>query len=540
MPSPILTGFALALSPGPLYLGIDAGTQSTKAVVYDATSRTVVGRGAVSYGLLPTDVIGRAEQDPAEWVDAMFEACRQALDASDGARDRVRAISVSGQQHGLVALDEAYEVIRPAKLWCDLESAAEAAEISRGLEVPIVASFTASKLLWLKRHEPQSWARLAHVALPHDYLNYVLTGNLVMEGSDASGTGFLDLDASAPRASWDAAVAALVDDAMLSKLPPLISPAEWAGTLQPSAAKRLGMDAASPTAAGGGGGGGGGSGGGGGGRVVRVAAGGGDNAMAALGSGCATVGRVAVSLGTSGTVFGRSAAAARDKSGVVCPFLDATGGGLPLVCTVNCAQPPEEIVAASGLSRAAVAALAQAEPAGCEGVTFLPYLAGERTPNWPHASGVLAGLRMGHLGRPGLLYRAALEGATFSLRGGYDAMRAAVDGMPDVRHGRDGLGEIRLVGGGARSPLWRQIVADAFGATVACPAEPESAALGAALQAAAVDAGAGDDGIGEWIAEHHDPPVAEVVQPSPEGTAALDEAFALYTERANAMFAGGG
>ena len=194
MSSPLYAACALALtlSPGPLYLGIDAGTQSTKAVVYDPTSRAVVGRGAVSYGLLPTDVVGRAEQDPAVWVEAMFEACRAALDASGGARERVRAISVSGQQHGLVALDECYEVIRPAKLWCDLESAAEAREISRGLEVPIVASFTASKLLWLKRHEPTSWERLRHVALPHDYLNYMLTGALVMEGSDASGTGLLD------------------------------------------------------------------------------------------------------------------------------------------------------------------------------------------------------------------------------------------------------------------------------------------------------------------------------------------------------------
>ena len=142
---------------------------------------------------------------------------------------------------------------------------------------------------------------------------------------------------------------------------------------------------------------------------------------------------------------------------------------------------------------------------------------------------------MGHLARPGLLYRAALEGATFSLRGGYDAMAGMPGGMP----GYDQLAEVRLVAGGARSALWRQTVADAFGVRVACPAEPKSAALGAALQAAAVDAGAGDE-IGEWIAAHHDPPVAAVVEPSPEGVAALEEAFGLYSERAAAMFAGGG
>mmetsp|Transcript_29678 Transcript_29678/g.94986 ORF Transcript_29678/g.94986 Transcript_29678/m.94986 type:complete len:172 (-) Transcript_29678:490-1005(-) len=138
--------------------------------------------------------------------------------------------------------------------------------------------------------------------------------------------------------------------------------------------------------------------------------------MSALGCGCTTAGRVAVSLGTSGTVFGKAPAAARDPSGTVCSFLDATGGGLPLVCTLNCASVPEEVRAGYGLGRDEISALAAAEPAGCDGVSFVPFLAGERTPNWPHASGALVGLRAGHLARPGLLYRAALEGATFALR----------------------------------------------------------------------------------------------------------------------------
>ncbi len=182
--------------------------------------------------------------------------------------------------------------------------------------MPIVASFTASKLLWLKRREPESWAKLAHVALPHDYLNWALTGSLVMEGSDASGIGLLDTSTRA----WDAAACGLVDEAMLQKLPRLIAPEEWAGELQPSAAEELGLPAGVP-----------------------VAAGGGDNPMSALGCGCASVGRVAVSLGTSGTVFGKTPSAARDTSGTVCGFLDATGGGLPLVCTLNCAAVPEEV-----------------------------------------------------------------------------------------------------------------------------------------------------------------------------------------------------
>lgn len=495
-------------SPALYYLGIDAGTQSTKAVVYNADTRQVVGRGAASYGLIESDVVGRAEQLPSAWVDAMWSACREALAQAASqcaggmpklARS-VQGIGVSGQQHGLVALDGSFGIIRPAKLWCDTESAPEAAELSHHLEVPIVASFTASKLLWLKRQEPESWAKLEHVALPHDYLNYVLTGELVMEGSDASGTGLLDPTTR----TWDASAAALVDEGLLQKLPPLVAPGELAGRLQPSAAKELALPAGIP-----------------------VSAGGGDNPMSALGCGCATIGRVAVSLGTSGTVFGKAPAAARDPSGTVCGFLDATGGGLPLICTLNCAQVPEEVRAAYGLSRDEIAALALAEPAGCDGLSLLPFFAGERTPNWPHASGTLAGLRAGHLARPGLLYRAAVEGATFALRAGYEAMHT--HGLPEA------LDEVRLVGGGSKSALWRQTVADAFNARVACPTEPESAALGAALQAAAVDAGAGAD-IGGWIAAQHDPPVSVVVDPDPHRVAALEEAYAAYTARAEALF----
>jgi len=496
------------VAPASYYLGIDTGTQSTKAIVYDATQRLIVGCGAVNHGLNPTSVVGRAEQDPEVWVDAMWRAGRAALDAMESsvgaeARSLVCGIGVSGQQHGMVALDSDYEVIRPAKLWCDTESAAEAAELSASLDVPIVASYTASKLLWLKRREPAAWERLAHLALPHDYLNLALTGSLVMEGSDASGIGLLD-----PRTrTWDEAACELIDETLLSKLPPLIAPGEWCGKLQAEAAARLGLP-----------------------EGVPVSAGGGDNPMSALGCGCASVGRVAISLGTSGTCFGKAAQAARDPSGTVCGFLDATGGGLPLVCTLNCATVPEEVRAGYGLSREEIARLAAAEPAGSDGLSFAPFLAGERTPNWPHASGAVVGLRAGHLARPGLLYRAALEGATFSLKAGYEVMRE--HGLPS------GLEEVRLVGGGSQSALWRQIVADTFNVRVACPVEPESAALGAALQAAAVDAGAGA-ALGEWITEHHDPPVSEVVEPDAQRAAALEDAYAVYAARAGALFAGG-
>lgn len=491
-----------------LFLGIDCGTQSTKAVVYDAKNKRTLGVGAVSYGMLPTQDPRQAEQNPAVWVQAMYDAVSAALTEATRARggrsagDCVRGIGVSGQQHGLVALDKDYAVIRPAKLWCDTTSAEEADELAKLLGWGIVASFTSTKLLWLKRHEPDNFARLAHVALPHDYLNFILTGQLSMECGDASGTGLLDTRAR----EWDADAAAMVDADLLDKLPPLLrAPSESAGSVRADVAEKLGVPAHTP-----------------------VSAGGGDNMMSALGCGCAVEGRVAISLGTSGTIFGKTRSAAHDPSGAVCPFLDATGGGLPLLCTLNCASVPEEVVAASGLSREAISALAENEPIGCEGVTMLPYLLGERTPNWPQASGALIGLRPTHLAKPGLLYRAALEGVAFSLRQGLEAMRAA----SDLRRDCD---EVRLVGGGSKSALWRRIIADALQMRVACPAAaPESAALGAALQAAAMVAGAAD--IGAWIAANHDAPLDASVEADPSTAGAYDAAFEAYVARGKVLF----
>ena len=474
--------------PADVFLGIDCGTQSTKVLLYDAGARTTIGVGSVNTPVNPTDVVGRAEQDPSAWVDAMVGAAKQALAAAgkasgvsaDAIASAVRGIGVSGQQHGLVALDAEYNVLRPSKLWCDTESSKEADELAEQLGWGIVASFTSTKLLWMKRNEPDVFARLAHVALRHDYLNYVLTGNLVMECGDASGTGLLDTTGR----GWDAEAAAMIDESLAGKLPPLLAPTDRAGELTASAASMLGLPVGVP-----------------------VSVGGGDNMMSALGCGCSVEGRIAISLGTSGTLFAKTARAAMDPSGAICPFLDATGGGLPLMCTLNCASVPEEFRSGYGLGREEIAELAAAEPIGCEGLTVLPYLAGERTPNWPHASGVLAGIRAGHLARPGLVYRAALEGVTFSLKGGVAAIKEACGMSDDFK-------EVRLVGGGSKSELWQRIIADATQMRVACPDAPESAALGAALQAAAMVAGA--DEIGEWIAQNHEPPVSTIVEPDPE------------------------
>lgn len=392
-------------------------------------------------------------------------------------------------------------MLRDAKLWCDTESSAEAAHLSAALGWTLVPSFTATKLLWLQRREPHVYSSAAHVMLPHDYVNYVLTGRMVMESGDASGTGLFDVVSR----SWDQRAIDAVDASgrLRAMLPPLVGPDEAVGTLRWEVADELGL---SPD--------------------VVVAPGSGDNACSALGAGVSRSGQMVISLGTSGTLFGKSATPILDASGAVCPFCDATGAWLPLVCTLNCTVPAQEVRELYGLDHAAITALAQEEPIGCDGVTYLPFLAGERTPNWPHATGSVLGLRPGSLARPGLLYRAAIEGATFSLLAGLRRMEAL------------GLrpSELRAVGGGSRNPLWRQVIADAFQLPVRLPLEAESAAFGAALQAGAVHSKAS---VADFVSDHQPPLAEEVVLPRPGVRDAYRQAFERHVNMGQLLFGGG-
>ncbi|GIM00695.1 hypothetical protein Vretimale_5633 [Volvox reticuliferus] len=430
-----------------LVLGLDVGTQGTKAVLYDLESHSIVAKGTAAYGIIDSNTQGRAEQHPETWRQAVKEATAQALTGINSSR--VVGIGVSGQQHGMVVLGDDGQVLRPAKLWCDTESAAEADELSEKFGWKLVPSFTITKLLWLKRHEPEVFDSVRCALLPHDYINSWLTGRRVTECGDASGTGVLDVAAR----QWDVAAMDAVDPRLRSMFPPLVSsPEEVVGVLLPDVASELGL----PTG-------------------VVVAPGSGDNAMSALGAGATGDGETVLSLGTSGTIFAKSPIPILDPTGVICPFCDATGAYLPLLCTLNCTRVLEEVREAFGLDHTALTALAEKEPAGCGGVIWLPYMIGERTPCWPHACGALFGLRAGSL-RPGLVYRAAIEGATLSLLSGFRRM---------VRAGLQPSRRLRLVGGGAKNALWRQVVADAFQMEVLLPAEPDSAALGAALQVGA-------------------------------------------------------
>jgi len=450
------------------------------------------------YGLLPTPVPGRAEQAPATWVDAGFACIADAVAQVDAAD--VAAVGVSGQQHGCVVLDAARAPLRPAKLWCDTETAPQAAALAAAWGCAVAPALTAPKVAWLAETEPATLAAAAHVVLPHDYVNYALTGELATDAGDASGTGYWDARAKA----YDLSKAASIHPDLPSWLPPVLGPDAELGRVTAAAAAATGLPLGTP-----------------------VSVGSGDNACAALGVGAVTPGDWVVSLGTSGTLFGPSDACPSDPTGAVAPFCDAAGGWLPLLCTLNCTLPPEDVRTAFGLSRDAAAAAAAAVPAGCGGVLFLPYLAGERTPDWPAASGAVIGLRPGTMASPGVLYRAALEGATLSLRAGLAALTAS--GAPAA--------SLRVVGGGAASSLWRQIVADAFQLPVLVPAETEAAALGAALQAAALAAGAP---VREYVAAAAPPTVGAAVEPDPAAAAAYESAAARFAAAGAALFGPGG
>jgi len=431
-----------------LHLGFDVGTQGAKALLIDSERGDVVARASSAYGLIEGLPPGAAEQHPDTWAEALRALTRDLLATGELDAAELAAIGVSGQQHGCVVLDEQGAVIRPAKLWCDTSTAAEARELSERLGRSVPTGFTASKLLWLARHEPHHYARLRRVLLPHDWVNLQLTGRASMEPGDASGTGFFDPS----RRTFDDAALAAIDPRLAQWLPPLHESATPAGELTRDGARFLGLPESAVGA--------------------LVSAGGGDNMLSAIGSGAVAPGVATLSLGTSATVFAYSASPVVDPSGAIAPFCDSTGGWLPLLCVMNATAVLEEVAHGFGqdldsLTRAAT----EVEP-GCGGLLFAPYLIGERVPDLPHACGVLHGLRPGSL-RPGVVFRAALEGVAFNLAWGVQRMREL--GLPIER--------VRIVGGGARNALWREILADTLDASVQPLAEPESAALGAALQA---------------------------------------------------------
>ena len=434
-------------------LGIDLGTQSIKVVFYDWHQRRSVA-AASSPLTVARDASGRAEQRAEAWLTALTEALAS-VDAA--VRASVCAVGVSGQQHGFVPVGGDGRVLAPVKLWCDTSTQREVDEITaaaggraRCIEIagnPILSGYTAPKIRWLRNQLPDAYAQMRHVMLPHDYLNFVLTGEVAMECGDASGTGLLDVR----RRRWSEPMLRAVDaDRDLAAcLPPLVEPDACIGVTTTESAQHFGLPAGVP-----------------------VAAGGGDNMMAAIGTGNVTAGRLTMSLGTSGTLFGHADAPIVDDQGNIAAFCGSTGGWLPLLCTMNCTLATELMKQLLAVGDEEFDATIAGVAPGAGSLVMLPFFSGERTPNLPRASASLLGMNMQNCTR-GHLLRATAEGATFAIRFGLDEMNRL-----GVR-----ATEIVLTGGGARSAAWRQIVADVCGLPVIVLAEEEGASFGAALQA---------------------------------------------------------
>ena len=459
-----------------LVAGIDSSTQSCKIAIVDAATGALVRSGRAPHP-------AGTEVDPDAWWIALNGAIAEA-----GGLDDVSAISVGGQQHGMVVLDAAGRVIRPALLWNDTRSATAADALStefpdlaeRTGSTP-VASFTSTKLRWLRDAEPENADLVAAVCLPHDWLTWRLRGfgpenpelsQLVTDRSDASGTGYFNSVTD----TYDLEVlgATLGRDASTITLPRIVAPGEQAGTVADS--------------------------------TTVIACGAGDNAGAALGLGART-GDVVVSIGTSGTVFAVSAAQVPDATGTVAGFADASGQFLPLVATLNAARVLDSTAALLGVNHVELGALAlEAEP-GANGLVLQPYFEGERTPNLPDATATLFGMTLASTSRPSLA-RAAIEGLLCGLADGLDAL---------VRQGVTAE-RIFLIGGAAQNPAVSTIASQVFAVPVVVPEPGEYVALGAAAQAAWALAGTRPD----WT-------IKTVAQPASDYRPIIREQYAHYS-----------
>lgn len=441
------------------YIGIDSGTQSTKSVILDFESGKIVAEASRRYDLISGLPSGHLEQNPSDWIAAVKATVASCLEQLGNSKERVRGIGVSGQQHGLVVLDSSDEVVRPAKLWCDTSTVDQCAQFAAefgGMEGliartgnTILPGYTIPKLLWLKQKEPENFSRVAAILLPHDYINFCLTGIKRMEYGDASGMGFLNIQTK----DWEQDLINFVDSRVNSMLPELGSSNALHGALLPDLAGEWGLSS-----------------------DVIVSAGGGDNMMGAIGTGNIADGIITASFGTSGTLYGCAKKPIIDPNGEIAAFCDSTDRWLPLVCTMNVTVATEQVREWFDWDHEELEKQVASIPAGAEGVNFLPYLNGERTPNLPNGTGVIHGLG-GTSGSPAHIARAAMEGATLGLA--YGLRRFDELGLKP--------GEIRLTGGGSNSAIWRQIAADVFGVSVVGLATAEGASLGAAIQVAHAD-----------------------------------------------------
>lgn len=434
-------------------LGIDLGTQSLKVLFYDFSIRQTVACESAKLDIYQNEN-GTAEQQAQWWLDALHQALAK-VDPEIVAS--AVAIGVSGQQHGFVPMGKTGNILAPVKLWCDTSTVTECDEIMAAYGGAqqcvddvgnlIMPGFTASKIRWFAKQDHTLYQQLDCILLPHDYLNFYLTGERCMEAGDASGTGFLNIR----ERRWSDRMLNAIDPQrnLAECLPELRKQPGVIGHLRSEVARLSGLP-----------------------QGIPVSTGGGDNMMGAIGTGNLSPGKVTMSMGTSGTVYAYSDTPVIDPKGEISAFCSSTGGWLPLMCTMNCTVATEQVRNLLDTNLVDFEHQVSRSPMGSQGVITLPYFNGERTPNLPHAKACIIGLDA-HNTRPENLLRSALEGATFALRYGVNRMR--ILGIEAT--------EVVLTGGGSSSATWRQAVADICNVPVTVLQQDEGAAFGAALQA---------------------------------------------------------
>ncbi len=486
-------------------LGIDMGTQSTKVVLYDFENKIIVAEASSKHDIISGDD-GTKEQKAEWWITALKD-CLSNID--NNLKATVVAIGVSGQQHGFVPLDIDGNILYNVKLWCDTSTTPECRQITEAFggeeklldEVGnlILPGYTASKVLWLKNNKPQIYAKLSTILLPHDFLNFYLTGNKVMEYGDASGTGFLNIRTR----KWSLKVLNAIDPDrdLFSTLPTLIGSEQSAGNLKSEVANELGLNAGIP-----------------------VSSGGGDNMMGAIGTGTVKPGILSMSLGTSGTLYGYSEKPIIDKS--LAAFCSSTNGWLPLLCTMNCTVSVELTKTLFDIDLTELEKLVKDTPIGSCGLITLPFYNGERAPNLPNSKGCIMGLDMNNMQKNNIL-RSSMEAAILGMRFGLEAFKN-VGFQP---------AEIRLTGGGSKSNTWRQIAADILNLPIVVPKIQEAAALGAALQALWVydNSEKRESGINEIVDRHVKLDMEKKHYPNPEAVQKYNHVFKEYLKYLNSV-----
>ena len=487
-------------------LGVDLGTSGTKTVLFDEWGVTLASASEEYPMAQPKN--GWAEQDPDDWWRATQHTIRAVLEKSGVAAKDVVSLGISGQMHGLVLTDKEGRVLRPAILWCDGRTGEECEELTQrvGKERliaisanPALTGFTAGKILWVRKHEPEVYARAAHILLPKDYVRFRLTGLFASEMSDASGTNMLDV----PARAWSNEIADAMDLSM-DLLPPLYESSAVVGHITEEAAALTGLMAGMP-----------------------VAGGAADNMAGAIGTGVASLGKAFTTIGTSGVVYAHSDTVQIDPAGRVHTFCSAVPGAYTVMsCTLSaglslkwfrdtlCAAEMETAKEMGTDPYVLMNEQAEKSPIGANRLLFLPYLMGERSPLLDsNARGAFVGLSAMHTRRD--LLRAVMEGVMYSQRQNLDILR----GMHVVPE------KMLACGGGAKSPFWRQMMADIFDMPVATVQNTEGPALGAAILAG-VAGGLYDSVPKACEALIHD---QEPLQPDAQRHAAYEPFYQLYT-----------